>query len=87
MASDLSGNLTREVMFDLVGESYFELGQGYQSGGYVRDPVGYEVPELPSVLLPVILRAQEVCLPMVVPQQQSADAAPCSGENTSQRRS
>jgi hypothetical protein len=47
----------------------------------VRALVEYEVPELPSVLLFVVLGAREVYLPTVT-QQQSADAAP-SGEDTS----
>ena len=41
LASDLSENLTREVMLDLAGGRYFELGQGYYGGGHVLDLVEY----------------------------------------------
>ena len=39
MGSALFENLTRHVMLDLAGESYFERGQNYHSGEHVRDLV------------------------------------------------
>ena len=42
MGSALFENLTRHVMLDLAGESYFERGQNYHSGEHVRDLVEYE---------------------------------------------
>src|SRR5215212_12017054 len=39
MVSDLVENLTREVMLELAGETYFERGEGYYQGGHVYDLV------------------------------------------------
>jgi uncharacterized Zn finger protein len=39
MVSDLVENLTREVMLELAGETYFERGEGYYHGGHVYDLV------------------------------------------------
>jgi uncharacterized Zn finger protein len=39
MVSDLVENLTREVMLQLAGETYFERGEGYYHGGHVYDLV------------------------------------------------
>src|SRR5215212_3160149 len=39
MVSDLVENLTREVMLELAGETYFERGEGYYNGGHVYDLV------------------------------------------------
>ena len=39
MVSDLVENLTRDVMLELAGETYFERGEGYHRGGHVYDLV------------------------------------------------
>jgi len=41
MVSDLVKNLTREVMLELAGETYFKRGEGYYQGGHVYDLVEY----------------------------------------------
>ena len=35
----ISKNLTRDVMLELAGETYFERGEGYHRGGHVHDLV------------------------------------------------
>ena len=39
MVSNLVENLTRDVMLELAGESYFERGEDYHRGGHVHDLV------------------------------------------------
>src|SRR5215218_754052 len=39
MVSDLVENLTRDVILELAGETYFERGEGYHRGGHVYDLV------------------------------------------------
>lgn len=39
MVSSLVENLTRDVMLELAGETYFERGEGYHRGGHVYDLV------------------------------------------------
>jgi uncharacterized Zn finger protein len=39
VVSDLVENLTRDVMLELAGETYFERGEGYHRGGHVHDLV------------------------------------------------
>jgi uncharacterized Zn finger protein len=39
VVSDLVENLTRDVMLELAGETYFERGEGYHRGGHVYDLV------------------------------------------------
>ena len=39
MVSGLVENLTRDVMLELAGETYFERGEGYHRGGHVYDLV------------------------------------------------
>src|SRR5215210_8664801 len=42
MGSDLDKNLTRDMMLELAGETYFERGEGYHRGGHVRSLVEHE---------------------------------------------
>jgi uncharacterized Zn finger protein len=39
MVSDLVAKLTRDVMLELAGKTYFERGEGYHRGGHVYDLV------------------------------------------------